>query len=68
MKSLKLQIEFIDKKLIVLYGFKGITDYSYSISTSESDIIPIDLVKLNELIVEFRTVDTDNGSFTFRHL
>ena len=56
MKSLKLQIEFIDKKLIVLYGFKGITDYSYSISTSESDIIPIDLVKLNELIVEFRKI------------
>lgn len=56
MKSLKLQIEFIDKKLLVLYGFGGIMDYSHSICTSEPDSIPINLNKLNGLIDEFRKI------------
>ena len=56
MKSLKLQIEFIDKKLLVLYGFSGIIDYTHSICISDPDTIPIDLTKLNGLIVEFRKI------------
>jgi len=56
MKSLKEQIKFIDTKLLKLYGFKGITDYSYSICTSEPESVPIDLIKLNELIGEFRKI------------
>jgi hypothetical protein len=56
MKSLKSQIEFIDKKLLVLYGFDGIIDYTHSICISDPDILPIDLSKLNELIDEFRKI------------
>ncbi len=56
MKSLKDQIEFIDKKLIVLFGFKGITDYAHTINITDVDTIKIDLTKLNELIPEFRKV------------
>ncbi len=56
MKSLKEQIEFVDKKLIVLYGFKGITDYSHSINLTDPEEIKLDLTKLNGLIDEFRKV------------
>lgn len=56
MKSLKDQIEFIDKKLIVLFGFKGITDYTHLISITDSESILIDLIKLNDLIPDFRKV------------
>ena len=56
MKSLKDQIEFIDKKLLVLYGFKDIRDYSHTICIGEPDTIPIDLNKLNEIINEFRKI------------
>ncbi len=56
MKNLKDQIEFIDKKLITLFGFKGIIDYSHSINITDVETIKIDLVKLNELIPEFRKV------------
>ncbi len=56
MKSLKEQIEFIDTKLLVLYGFNGITDYTHSISMTDPELNKVDLVKLNELIPEFRKV------------
>ncbi len=56
MKNLRDQIEFIDKKLIVLYGFDGITDYSHSINITDVETIKIDLMKINELIPEFRNV------------
>lgn len=56
MKSLKLQIEFVDKKLLGLFGFKNIIDYSHIICVSDPDTIPIDLDKLNELIEEFRKI------------
>ncbi len=56
MKNLRDQIEFIDKKLIVLYGFKDITDYSHSINITDVETIKIDLMKINELIPEFRNV------------
>ena len=56
MKSLKDQIKFIDKELLKLYGFTGITDYTHSICTSDPDTIPIDLDKLNGLIDKFRKV------------
>ncbi len=54
MKNLRDQIEFIDKKLIVLFGFKGITDYTHSINITDVETIKLDLIKLNELIIEFR--------------
>ncbi len=56
MKSLKDQIEFVDKKLLVLYGFKGITDYSHSINLTDPEETKLDLDKLNGLIEEFRKV------------
>lgn len=56
MKSLQLQIEFIDKKLLKLYGFTGITDYKHLISISEPETSSIDINKLNEIIDEFRKV------------
>jgi hypothetical protein len=56
MKSLKLQIEFIDKKLLVLYGFNSIIDYSHSICIGNPESIPIDLSKLNGLIDDFRKI------------
>lgn len=56
MKSLKEQIEFIDTKLLVLYGFKGITDYAHSISMTDPELNKIDLTKLNESIPEFRKI------------
>ncbi len=56
MKNLRDQIEFIDKKLIVLFGFKGIVDYVHSISLTDVDTIKLDLVKLNDLIPEFRKI------------
>lgn len=56
MKSLKLQIEFVDKKLLRLFGFKNIIDYSHIICVSDPDTIPIDLDKLNGLIEEFRKI------------
>ena len=54
MKSLKLQIEFLDKKLLKLYGFKGLTDYSTVLCLSDVELLPINLDKLNELMDEFR--------------
>ncbi len=56
MKSLELQIEFIDKKLLCVYGFKNIMDYSHTICISGTDLTPIDLNKLNGLIDEFRKI------------
>ncbi len=56
MKNLKDQIEFIDKKLIVLFGFKGITDYTHIINITDVDTIKIDLNRINELIPDFRKV------------
>ena len=58
MKSLKAQIEFIDKKLLSLYGFtKGVIDYMHTICISEPDANnPVDLIKLNNLIPEFRKI------------
>lgn len=56
MKNLREQIEFIDKKLIVLYGFSGIIDYSHSINITDIETIKLDLIKINELIPEFRNI------------
>lgn len=55
-KSLKLQIEFVDKKLLKLYGFKNIVDYEYELPIGEPESCPINLVGLNELIEEFRKI------------
>lgn len=56
MKHLKNQIKFIDVKLLPLYGFKNLLDYSQIINITDSDDLTIDLDKLNELIDEFRKI------------
>ncbi len=56
MKHLKDQIKFIDIKLLPLYGFKNIVDYTHILCISDLDNLKLDLVKLNELIDEFRKV------------
>jgi len=56
MKSLEEQIKFIDKKLLELYGIKGVTDYATSICISDCENLPINLIKLNELMTEFREI------------
>lgn len=58
MKSLYLQIEFIDTKLLPCFGIKGILDYQNKVFTGEKEqeLNNIDLVKLNALIEEFRNV------------
>ncbi len=54
MKSLEKQIKFIDTKLLKIFGFNNIVDYETKINISEPETEQIDLVKLNELIPEFR--------------
>lgn len=56
MKHLKDQIKFIDVKLLPLYGFKNLLDYSQIINITDADDLTIDLDKLNELIDEFRKI------------
>ena len=56
MKHLKDQIKFIDTKLLSIYGFKNLLDYSHIINITDTDDLLIDLVKLNELIGEFRKI------------
>jgi len=56
MKHLKDQIKFIDVKLLPIYGFKNLLDYSYIINITDTDDLLIDLIKLNELIDEFRKI------------
>ncbi len=56
MKSIEEQIEFIDKKLVVIYGFINIIDYDKIIYVNEPENNNIDLIKLNEIIPEFRKV------------
>lgn len=54
MKHLKNQIKFIDTKLLPIFGFKNILDYSHILCITDVDDLTIDLNKLNELINEFR--------------
>lgn len=56
MKHLEEQIKFIDKKLLPLYGFKNIIDYTFVLCISDLDNLNFDLDKLNGLIEEFRKV------------
>ena len=56
MKHLEEQIKFIDKKLLPLYGFKNIIDYTFVLCISDLDNLELDLNKLNDLIDEFRKV------------
>ena len=56
MKHLEDQIKFIDTKLLPLYGFKNILDYSHIICINNLDDFNIDLGKLNGLIDEFRKI------------
>ena len=58
MKSLYLQIEFIDTKLLPCFGIKGILDYQNIIYTGEKDqeLNHINLESINELIEDFREI------------
>lgn len=56
MKHLSRQIKFIDTKLLPLFGFKNIIDYTFILCISDLDNLKIDLDKLNGLIEEFRKV------------
>lgn len=58
MKSLYLQIEFIDKKLLPTFGISSVTDYENKIYIDEKEQHNnnINLNQLNELITEFREV------------
>lgn len=56
MKHLKDQIKFIDIKLLPIYGFKNLLDYSHIINITDTDDLLIDLAKLNVLIEEFRKI------------
>lgn len=56
MKHLEEQIKFIDTKLLPIYGFKNIIDYTYIICISNMENLKLDLDKLNGLIEEFRKV------------
>jgi hypothetical protein len=58
MKSLYLQIEFIDKKLLPIFGISCVTDYENKIYIDEKEQHNnnINLEQLNELITEFREV------------
>ena len=54
MKSLISQIEFIDKKLLPLFGISNLLDYKTTLCISNPDALTIDLNKFNELLTEFR--------------
>jgi hypothetical protein len=56
MKHLKDQIKFIDAKLLPIYGFKNLLDYSHIINITDTNDLLIDLAKLNGLIDEFRKI------------
>lgn len=56
MKHLADQIKFIDTKLLPIFGFKNIIDYSHVINITDTDNLKLDLDKLNKLIDEFRKV------------
>lgn len=56
MKSVDKQIEFIDKKLLPIYGIKNIIDYSKVVYLDDLNKDEYILKKLNEIINEFKQI------------
>lgn len=54
MKSIEKQIEFIDKKILPIFGVKNITDYQKNICLDNIDNLV--LQNLNNIIKEFRDI------------